>query len=128
MRKIAVVKVTWFNEYCHEGYISCSHPVLSGMGDWQEVTEEEYNEIDCFIRSQKTGYYQNEPKHVIIERDQGIFETDFSAWKERQKKEKEKRLKAQESRMKVDLKKEKQKKDKALEKARKILKEAGELK
>jgi len=123
MRKIAIVRVFWFDQNDNEGYLLGSKPVLE-EGDWREVSDKEREEIFEFIRQTKKNNYDH-PAYVVIEKDTGSFYSDFEKWKLDKIDQEEKRLKREASRAKLESQREEKKKNRAIEKAKKLLKEAG---
>jgi hypothetical protein len=83
MKTIAIVRVNWHNDYCHEGYVSSADPELQAGVQWKEVSEEELQEIHAFIRENQYDNYPNEARYVVIEKvDSSCFYSEFEAWKE----------------------------------------------
>jgi uncharacterized membrane protein YheB (UPF0754 family) len=129
MRKIAVVRVFWFNEYCREGYVSSSHPVLQEIGqDWKEVSEEEFQEITSFIKTTR-NYCDDAPAYVIVEKiEEEAFQQKFDKYKEKIRKEMLTEEQLVEKNEKLKKQRDEKKKQKQIEKAKEFLKEVGELK
>jgi hypothetical protein len=129
MRTIAVVKVDWHNKYCSEGYLTDAHPIFQEVGlSWKDVEEDEFIDIELFVKSTKSRY-DNLPQYVVVEKvDQVVFYKAFEEWKEKIKKDKEKLEKAREKRLLAEKDKEKRNKQKKIEKAKKLLEAAGILK
>ena len=122
MRYIAIVKVSWHNDYCSDGYILSSDPELISGVQWREVSDEEFNELTYFLREQQYKNVDNQSRYVIVEKvDPSGFDIEFKAWKEANRKEEEKAIRRREK-AKLSAKKSlATKKAKEIEKAKKIL-------
>jgi superfamily II RNA helicase len=119
MRNVKILKSTHHIDY--DGYYQSAlfHPVA---GDWEEVSDDEYNDIQEAVR------YANQKAHgfryVLIEYSEDTNDQVFKAasdFKKQMKKEKEKEEKAREDAKRKRDEKAQERKRKQLEKLKKEL-------
>jgi len=122
MRNIAIVQVFWHNDYCRDGYLVTSDPELISGVQWREVSDEEFSEIQSFIRNQQDSDTNSQARYVIVEKvDPKGFDVEFNAWKQSKiAKEETERLRKEKHLLNAK-KAQEAKKAKEIEKAKKIL-------
>jgi hypothetical protein len=129
MKKIAIIRVYGHMTYDSYNDYSSASSVVQHVTDWQEITDEEFWELQAALKHASTGDYQ----YVMIEQMDSIFSAktvkDYQAHirsiEERRRKEQEAyALKAAEAKERRELKKlEKMAKDR--EKFKKMAAEMG---
>lgn len=94
MKRVAIVKVNWFNKHCEETDIVWeTDPRINFDGglEWRFYYDEELKEIRNFIKS--TNKWDEGSKYVIIEQNYESFDKDFANWLKKKEKVKERRKK-----------------------------------